>query len=198
MEQRTEINRYVFHVTESFNRESILKKGLFQSGENHFNISNAVYAHNGIIPENCWYPFLLNWNYCILVGFDYWRIDTRELGAEWFLDNVMYRDSVMDTIDNCLYVYTKNHIPAECLTLFTFQESRAYCTQSNGVAHVRRLPEFREHEWTYKAKMKYLSYSIKLQKEQLEIMNMVCADLDYVEQLCRTKNNNKLREGVVN
>ena len=44
MEQRAEINRYVFHVTNSCNRESILKKGLLQSGGNHFNISNAVYA----------------------------------------------------------------------------------------------------------------------------------------------------------
>ena len=181
MEQRAKINRYVFHVTNSCNRESILKNGLLQSGGNHFNISNAVYAHNGIFPEYCWYPFLLDWNYCILDGFDYWRIDTRELGAEWFLDNVMYRDSVMAPFYNSLYVYTKNYIPAECLTLFTFQESREYCTQSNGVAHVRRLPEFREHEWTYNAKMKYLSDAIKLQKEQLKIMNMVCADLDYKE-----------------
>lgn len=165
MEQRAEINRYVFHVTESCNRKSILKKGLLQSGVGHFNISNAVYAHNGIIPANCWYPFLLDWNYSLLDGYDYWRIDTRELGAEWFFDHVMYRDSFSGPINNTLYVYTKNHIPAECLTLFTFQESREYCSQSNGVAHVRRLPEFREHEWTYNAKMKFLLYSIKLQKE---------------------------------
>ena len=61
-----------------------------------------------VLYFDCWYPFLLDWNYCILDGFDYWRIDTRELGAEWFLDNVMYRDSVMGPFYNSLYVYTKN------------------------------------------------------------------------------------------
>ena len=170
MEQRAEINRYVYHVTEKSNRESILKKGLFQSGGNYQNISNAVYAHNGVIPQYCWYPWNIDWlSTRLLDEYDYWRIDTRKLGAVWFFDHVMYKDSFSRPINNTLYVYTKNHIPAECLTLFTHQESKEYFYQKDGVAHVRRLPEFRQHVWNHNSKMKYLSEVIDEKKYQLEI-----------------------------
>jgi len=167
MEQRAIINRYVYHVAHRKVRESILKKGLIQSAVDHFNIPNAVYANNGIIPEYCWYPWIIYWEY-LLEDFDFWRIDTLKLGAAWFVDRVMYKDSCAKS-ESTLYVYTKNHIPAECLTLFTHQESKEYFYQKDGVAHVRRLPEFRQHVWNHNSKMKYLSEVIDEKIYQLEI-----------------------------
>ena len=111
MEQRAIMNRYVYHVANRKVRESILKKGLIQSAVDHFNIPNAVYANNGIIPEYCWYPWVIYWEF-FLEDFDFWRIDTLKLGAAWFVDCVMYKDSCAKS-ESTLYVYTKNHIPAE-------------------------------------------------------------------------------------
>ena len=167
MEQRAIINRYVYHVANRKTRESILKKGLIQSAEDYFNIPNAVYANNGIIPEYCWYPWVIYWDF-LLEDFDFWRIDTLKLGAAWFVDRVMYKDSFAKS-ESTLYVYTKNHIPAECLTLFTHQKSKEYFYQKDGVAHVRRLPEFRQHVWNHNSKMKYLSEVIDEKKYLLDI-----------------------------
>lgn len=151
MEKKIRVNRYVFHVTYPSHRYSILNHGIRQSKKNYSNIPEGVYAHNSEIPTILWYPMI--WDYTEPEGYDFWRIDTKLLGEQWYVDQVLLNDckSVGYRTDDRLFIYTKAHVPAECLTLFTHQKPQEYSYTKEGVGHVRRISEFRKYQMIYDA-----------------------------------------------
>ena len=151
MEKKIRVNRYVFHVTYPSHRYSILNHGIRQSKKDYFNIPEAVYAHNSQLPTIFWYPMILD--YTEPEGYDFWRIDTKLLGEQWYVDQVMLstcKSAGYGTYDR-LFIYTKAHVPAECLTLFTHQRPQEYSYTKEGVGHVRRINEFRKYQLIYDA-----------------------------------------------
>ena len=151
MEKKIRVNRYVFHVTYPSHRYSILNHGIRQSKKDYFNIPEAVYAHNSELPTIFWYPMILD--YTEPEGYDFWRIDTKLLGEQWYVDQVMLnscKSAGYGTYDR-LFIYTKAHVPAECLTLFTHQRPQEYSYTKEGVGHVRRINEFRKYQLIYDA-----------------------------------------------
>lgn len=151
MEKKIRVNRYVFHVTYPSHRYSILNHGIRQSKKDYFNIPEAVYAHNSEMPTILWYPMILD--YTEPEGYDFWRIDTKLLGEQWYVDQVLLNDckSVGYRTDDRLFIYTKAHVPAECLALFTHQRPQEYSYTKEGVGHVRRINEFRKYQLIYDA-----------------------------------------------
>ena len=151
MEKKIRVNRYVFHVTYPSHRYSILNHGIRQSKKDYFNIPEAVYAHNSQLPTIFWYPMILD--YTEPEGYDFWRIDTKLLGEQWYVDQIMLntcKSAGYGTYDR-LFIYTKAHVPAECLTLFTHQRPQEYSYTKEGVGHVRRINEFRKYQLIYDA-----------------------------------------------
>ena len=141
MRKRIKVGKYVYHVSYPEFRESITKQGLVGSSEDHFNVSNAVYANNEIDPSAYWYP--MNIDFDSPWDLDFWRIDTELLKNDWFIDEVMWRDYCSREWLKHLYVYTKGGIPIECLSLYRFQKSKEYYYLGEGTAHFRVLDTFR-------------------------------------------------------
>ena len=141
MGKRIKVGKYVFHLSYPAFRESITKQGLVSSSEDHFNVSNAVYANNEIDPSAYCYP--MNIDFDSPWDLDFWRIDTELLRNEWFIDEVMWRDYCSREWLRHLYVYTKGNIPIECLSLYRFQNSKEYYYLGEGTAHFRVLDTFR-------------------------------------------------------
>jgi hypothetical protein len=150
----TSVERYVYHVSQPKNRLSILKNGLIGNVNHPFNVQGAVFAHNDMEPSIEWYPMNLD---CILMpmkqyfqvleAYDYWRIDTFSLGADWFHDEIMTEEtwpSIRPT--HKLYVYTATNIPLEYLTLCKVQEERVCLHQAvEGVVTASLKPAFRPY-----------------------------------------------------
>ena len=151
MEKKIRVNRYVFHVSYPSTRISILNNGIRVSNYDYLNIPKGVYAHNSEMPTILWYPMI--WDYTEPEGYDFWRIDTKLLGEQWYVDQVLLNDckSAGYRTDDRLFIYTKAHVPAECLTLFRHQRPQEYSYTKEGVGHVRRINEFRKYQLIYDA-----------------------------------------------
>lgn len=155
MKRKVNVNRYLFHVSHPYTRESILEKGLLVSGRENSIITRGVYAHNLITePDFSWYPFILFGEYDFeninginpVRMYDYWRIDTSKLNNNWFIDFAARYDFdfVLGYDPRSMYVYTDENIQADALTLFRFQNEQAWDFQGNeGAYHFRALGEFR-------------------------------------------------------
>jgi hypothetical protein len=132
--------RYVWHITyrsiqKSFRaipgdftlREKIRKEGLIYKKD------WAVFAHNGLVKPEFIFPFCID-HFSFgdsvktvmntMTSYDFWRIDTLFLNAEWFIDPLMSSD-----IDNRypkmkkdMFICTQQNIPPTALKLFTFKE----------------------------------------------------------------------------
>jgi hypothetical protein len=115
-----EVNRYVWHLSRNKYRKSIEKTGLvpFSSAESDWgppiNYEAAVFVNNHDyytewfhLDESLWIPPNLEM-------YDVWLIDTINFETKWYLD---YKNQCSGD-----YLYTKDHIPRERLTLFTINE----------------------------------------------------------------------------
>lgn len=145
MEPRRQINphQFVYHVSKRENRRSIYKNGLWLSSSKSLSFKDAIFANN-TDHIGSWFPFCLDsmdylfsddfdfyWN-TIVPTFDVWRIDTREAGSEWFIDDRIGWDS-----SNGTYVYTMEPVKTEALKLFKIDpEEKIIIKKTNGVHHV--------------------------------------------------------------
>lgn len=162
-------DRYVFHVAYNFSREGISKRGILSSSGRHYD--DLVFAHNGNYPTMDWYPFCFDegwsWNMNFrwverdpetyfkevmrlygdgetYSGYDFWQIDTKKLGKQWYIDEPAHKD--FGYWHKPLYVYCEGDIPADCIRLFQFHEF-VRTVSRDGVTSV--LPEFRPAESWY-------------------------------------------------
>lgn len=145
-------NRFLYHVSYSCNRESILEKGLIGCPKKINDFTDAIFAHNSAIPDYRWYPFCFDvdwdWDYSIKFddpfddfayqmeknGYDFWRIDTWQLKNKWFLDNIGM-DVFHEGSRYPLLVVTFENIPPTALKRYKIHaEPRIICL--NGVTHV--------------------------------------------------------------
>ena len=156
--------RYLYHLTYSVNRESILEKGLIGGGDNYEGLNKPVFAHNNSIPSMLWYPYNIDsWDWVfnnqyslivesvydylkfqsISVGYDVWEIDTYKMNnVKWYMDYSAAND-FLDGINYPYYVFPEGWIPSSVLRLYTFNEEHI-CTFKDGVTHIR--PDFRPFE----------------------------------------------------
>ena len=144
--------RFIYHVTCSSHRESILKKGLIGCPKKINGFRNAIFAHNSPMPDYSWYPFCFDagwgWDYSIKFedpvdsfahqmeqnGYDFWRIDTWNFKKEWFLDDVGMDDFYEGSRFPFLIV-TFDNIPPTALKRFRFH-AEPKVINLDGVAHL--------------------------------------------------------------
>lgn len=102
---------YVYHISSFRNRASIQKHGSIARTILSLVIKNAVFAHNTCEVFD-WHPFNIDFMeacfsgakhyvsesedpillYFIALGYDVWRIDTRALKQNWFVDEIAQED----------------------------------------------------------------------------------------------------------
>ena len=145
-------NRFLYHVSCSSNRESILKMGLIGSPKKINDFTNAIFAHNSAIPDYGWYPFCFDvgweWDYSVEFddpiddfayqmeknGYDFWRIDTWQLKNKWFLDNIGM-DDLYEGSKYPFFVVTFENIPPTVLKRYKIH-AEPKIIRFNGVAHI--------------------------------------------------------------
>jgi hypothetical protein len=111
--------KFVWHLSPKKNRASILYSGL-----NTLMIDDkCVCANNQSHNILFFYPFCLDiyfdrFSYEDMLKFDFWRIDTRKVKGEWYIDPNMERGpkNYMGSSKN--FIITEASIPVEALTLF--------------------------------------------------------------------------------
>jgi len=145
-------NRFLYHVSDSHNRERILKMGLIGCPKKINGFTNAIFAHNSSIPDYSWYPFCFDvgwdWDYSVKFddpvndfayqmeknGYDFWRIDTWQLKNKWFLDNIGM-DDFYEGSQYPLFVVTFENIPPTVLKRYKIH-AEPKIIRFNGVAHI--------------------------------------------------------------
>lgn len=111
--------RFVWHVTSKQNRRSILATGLDAQKSEH----KCVCANNQSRNILFFYPFCIDNYHGSLRGndfleYDYWRIDTRKVDADWYIDPNMSGGPSEFMGSDRNFVVTETSIPVEALTLF--------------------------------------------------------------------------------
>jgi hypothetical protein len=111
--------RFVWHVTSKRNRQSILATGLDAQKSKH----NAVCANNQSRNILFFYPFCINeyngeFTPLMLTQYDYWRIDTTKVSADWYIDPNMKGGPSEFMGSDRNFVVTETSIPVEALTLY--------------------------------------------------------------------------------
>jgi hypothetical protein len=153
---KVKTNRFIFHVSESFNRKSILKNGLSGCALEMYGFRSAIFAHNSAIPDYNWFPFCFDvcWFWKQSVGFvgsndkfdsfayltekygyDFWRIDTWKIKNEWFLDNIGM-DDFYEGSKYPFFVVTFDDIPPSALKRYEFHPEHKVI-KLDGVAHIQ-------------------------------------------------------------
>ena len=109
--------RYVWHVSETSNRSSILSYGL----RHDFSYHDAIFANNQSMNIRHFFPFCLDSDFAErdLRDYDFWRIDTLKIKTNWFIDPNMLRASEEINVSNKFYVVTETTFPVDVLDLFT-------------------------------------------------------------------------------
>lgn len=114
-------NRFVWHVTDKGNRESIGKNGLIpQKSE-----TGRVYANNQEFDLMLFWPCPID---CFdadfrLYNYDFWQIDTERAGVDWFIDPNLELDyKAYNCLSKYHYLCTPLSIPKEALKLFFYHE----------------------------------------------------------------------------
>jgi hypothetical protein len=143
--------RYVYHVSYAFCREGIDKNGLL-SAYSRMNDAYCVFAHNAGYPSMRWYPFCFDesfyWKeaakfdsreyefmyFMMKYGYDFWQIDTRKAGIEWFIDK-HGMDDFYEGINYPFLIMAFDNVPRDAMRLFNFHESPKVLKRE-GVAHV--------------------------------------------------------------
>lgn len=153
-QQRITPQRFVYHLTSKSNRLSIAKKGLIGHSTQSIGYQNAIFAHNHCKPSCLWYPYILdvydsNPNQTIkflndenfivtdfaLMNYDVWKIDTKAIKNEWFVDNVALKDFLAGSWYP-YYVVTFRDIPASALKLIDYLNPYGFFHKKGEVAHV--------------------------------------------------------------
>ena len=118
--------RYVWHVSETSNRSSILSHGLRHDFSHH----DAIFANNQSMNIRHFFPFCLDSEFREndLFDYDFWRIDTSKVKANWFVDPNMMKASEEINLCNEFYVVTETSFPLEAMDLFTINFKYLYPT----------------------------------------------------------------------
>lgn len=135
-ETKTNVAKYVYHLTYKNKRESILKHGLYNVKNKN---EGPVFAHNTDKFETCWYWFCLDiyefdlsgyWDeyinhilddrsyirFCVNMFYDIWRIDTEKVNEDWYIDYIGLYDQ-QEGIKENYYVKCYKKIDVNALTL---------------------------------------------------------------------------------
>jgi hypothetical protein len=144
-ETKTNVAKYVYHLTYKYNRESILREGLINL---YAEKDQRVFAHNTDRFETCWYWFCLDMyesrirrfnyayeeyihdcksllRYAVNSYYDIWRIDTEKVNKDWYIDYVGLYDQLEKVKEN-YYVKCYNAIDVDALTLCTLDIDTEY------------------------------------------------------------------------
>lgn len=131
-------DRYLYHLSGKYNRESILEHGLDTSlCENVIKREYGVFAHNSPNPSWDWFWLCMDWwDFCFYHDYmaqyesihrrmeiyyylndkyDVWRIDNNIAKKDWYIDETGWRTTECDQKD--LYVYCNGVIAKEAITL---------------------------------------------------------------------------------
>jgi hypothetical protein len=111
--------RYVWHVAPIEKRSLILQNGLVPKLNEH----NCIFANNQSTNILFFYPFCLDvfdgtFRDNHLLQYDYWRIDTKDVEANWYIDPNMKNGPQEYMGDEKNFIVTENHIPRKSLELF--------------------------------------------------------------------------------
>lgn len=116
--QKIKPQRFVWHLSPRKNRKSILKQGLIAALSSY----GCVFANNQSRDIDFFYPFCVYLYYGDFtqesyLAYDYWKIDTSMIKADWFIDPNMANgpEEYMGTSRN--FIFTEASIPPEALTL---------------------------------------------------------------------------------
>jgi hypothetical protein len=112
-------DRYVWHVSSPKKRASILEFGLTPEISDH----KCIFANNQSVNIKLMYPFCLHvykrrYNTKRLLKYDYWRIDTSMLKADWYIDPNMKGSPREAMVADEYFVATETPIPREAIELF--------------------------------------------------------------------------------
>lgn len=153
--RKIKTNRFLFHVSHPSCREGIQKYGLLVNEKSYSEIPDGVYAHNLLTePDYHWYPFVLIGDYdpgCIndkdpLKLYDYWRIDTRKIENNWYIDYAGRYDfgHLIGYDPKDMYIYTDKDVSIRALQLFRLQNDKTWQFEGvKGAVHYRGIGEFR-------------------------------------------------------
>ena len=131
-------DRYLYHLSSKYNRESILEHGLDTSlCENVIKRECGVFAHNSPNPSWDWFWLCMDWwDFCFYHDYmaqyesihrrmeiyyylndkyDVWKIDNNIAKKEWYIDDAGWRTTECEQKD--LYVYCNGAIGIEAITL---------------------------------------------------------------------------------
>lgn len=111
--------KYIWHTTLKINRSEILAFGLRPDLSKH----KCVFANNQSFKILFMYPFSVEtyegtFKSSNLLDYDYWRIDTASLQADWYIDSNMKNGPIRYMGDKKYFVVTEAPIPAEAMELF--------------------------------------------------------------------------------
>ncbi|NER10026.1 hypothetical protein SAMN06265375_101443 [Muriicola jejuensis] len=143
--------RYVYHVSYASCRDSIEKEGLL-ANYSKMNEAKCVFAHNAGYPDMRWYPFCFDesfyWEksvdfdsrdldflyFMLKYGYDFWQIDTRKAGIQWFIDK-HGMDDFYGGINYPFLITAFDDVPRYAMRLFNFHKT-PLVLRGEGVAHV--------------------------------------------------------------
>jgi hypothetical protein len=111
--------RYLWHVTRKHNRNSIIQHGLRTELSAH----KCIFANNQSRNIDFFYPFCIHLFYETFedeqyLEYDYWRIDTKKVKADWFIDPNMKNGPKEYMGSSKNFLFTQSSIPKEALRLF--------------------------------------------------------------------------------
>lgn len=153
---KVKTNRFIYHVSLSCLRKSILKNGLLGYACEMYGFRNAIFAHNSAIPDYRWFPFCFDacfpWENSVnfinsednfesfayltdKYGYDFWRIDTWKIKNEWFLDDIGM-DDFFEGSKYPFFVVTFDDIPPSALKRYEFHPEHKVI-KLDGAAHIQ-------------------------------------------------------------
>ncbi|KHJ37522.1 hypothetical protein PBAC_22400 [Pedobacter glucosidilyticus] len=153
---KVKTNRFIYHVSHTGFRKSILKNGLHCNADEMYGFRSAIFAHNSAIPDYSWFPFCFDvcwfWedsvdfvgskdnfeSFAYLTekyGYDFWRIDTWKIKNEWFLDDIGMND-FNEGSKYPFFVVTFEDIPPSALKRYEFHPEHKVI-KLDGVAHIQ-------------------------------------------------------------
>lgn len=144
--QKITPRRYIYHISKKCYRNLIIKEGLIGKSNSIIGYKNAIFAHNTPQRLNFWFPYILDrWELdldgfktplekFIILKYDVWRIDTRKIINEWFLDNVAQED-FLNGSKYPFYIVTFENIHPSALKLVDLKNPLKIFYK-NGVTHI--------------------------------------------------------------
>lgn len=157
-------NHFLWHLSSKRNRKSILENGILTPHQRgYLNNSNLIFANNFNEDLQSMWPLPIEAMYInfecefknnkalksaiiasIANCFDFWRIDTKKLKADWYVDPFLELE--IPVFSHCKqnpksYVCTNEAIPSNCIKLFEYnmmKDEDVIIKKRNGVTHIYR------------------------------------------------------------